>query len=45
MLQFNGRAYTEAEELISVMETATGRIRIEGMDRNGNRSSYSFYSN
>jgi S1-C subfamily serine protease len=45
MLQFNGRAYTEAEELISVMETATGRIRIEGMDRNGNRSTYSFYSN
>ncbi|MFM7764632.1 MAG: trypsin-like peptidase domain-containing protein [Sphingomonadales bacterium] len=45
ILQFNGRSYTEAEELISAMETTTGRIRIEGMDRNGNRSSYSFYSN
>jgi S1-C subfamily serine protease len=45
ILQFNGRSYSEAEELISVMETTSGRIRIEGMDRNGNRSSYSFYSN
>ncbi|MFN4914081.1 MAG: trypsin-like peptidase domain-containing protein [Sphingomonadales bacterium] len=45
ILQFNGRSYTEAEELISVMETTTGRIRIDGMDRNGNRSSYSFFSN
>ncbi|MEK0421416.1 MAG: hypothetical protein RLZZ161_1267, partial [Bacteroidota bacterium] len=45
ILQFNGRSYTEAEELISAMETTTGRIRIDGMDRNGNRSSYSFYSN
>jgi Do/DeqQ family serine protease len=45
ILQFNGRSYTEAEELISTMETTTGRIRIDGMDRNGNRSSYSFYSN
>lgn len=45
ILQFNGRGYTEAEELISAMETATGRIQIDGMDRNGNRSTYSFYSN
>lgn len=45
ILQFNGRSYTEAEELISVMETTTGRIRIDGMDRNGNRSSYTFFSN
>jgi len=45
ILQFNGRNYTEAEELISAMETTTGRIRVDGMDRNGNRSSFSFYSN
>jgi len=45
ILQFNGRSYTEAEDLISAMETTTGRIRIDGMDRNGNRSSYSLFSN
>jgi len=45
ILQFNGRNYTEAEELISAMETTTGRIHVDGMDRNGNRSSFSFYSN
>lgn len=45
ILQFNGRNYTEVEELISAMETTTGRIRVDGMDRNGNRSSFSFYSN
>ncbi len=45
ILKFNGREYADAEELISAMETTTGRIRIDGMDRNGNRSSYSFYSN
>lgn len=45
ILRFNGREYAEAEELISAMETTTGRIKIEGMDRNGNRSSFSYITN
>ncbi len=42
---FNGKAYSEAEELISAIETASGRIRIDGMDKNGNKGSYSYYTN
>jgi Do/DeqQ family serine protease len=45
IITFNGKSYTEAEELISAMESATGRIRIEGMDKNGNRGTYSYYTN
>lgn len=42
---FNGKIYTEAEELISALETARGRMRIDGLDKTGNRSSFSYFSN
>jgi Do/DeqQ family serine protease len=42
--KFNGREYAEPEDLISAMESTRGRIKIEGMDRNGSRSSMSFYT-
>lgn len=45
VLRFNGREYTDAEDLISAMESATGRVKIDGMDRYGNRSSFSYYTN
>lgn len=44
ILKFNGKEYTDPEDLISAMESASGRIRIDGMDRNGSRSTLSFYT-
>lgn len=44
VVKFNGKTYVEAEDLISAMEGARGRIEIAGKDRNGNNQSFSFYS-
>ncbi|MBL7900831.1 MAG: trypsin-like peptidase domain-containing protein [Bacteroidia bacterium] len=41
---FNGKKYNDAEDLISAMESASGRITIEGLTREGTRSSFSFFS-
>ncbi len=41
--KFNGKAYTEAEDLIAAMEGGNGRIEIEGKDPNGSIRSYSFF--
>lgn len=43
--RFNGKAYTEAEDLISAMESASRRITIEGLTKEGSRQSFSFYTN
>lgn len=43
VMKFNGKTYTEAEDLIAAMEGANGRIEIEGKDPNGSNRSYSFY--
>lgn len=44
VVKFNGKTYSEPEDLISAMEGARGRIEIVGKDRNGNNQSFSFYS-
>ena len=44
VLKFNGKTYSEPEDLISAMEGARGRIEIVGKDRNGSNQSFSFYS-
>jgi len=44
VVKFNGKTYSEPEDLISAMEGARGRIEIAGKDRNGNNQSFSFYS-
>ncbi len=41
--RFNGKTYSEAEDLIAAMEGGSGRIEIEGKDPNGSARSYSFY--
>ena len=41
--KFNGKSYSEAEDLIAAMEGGSGRIEIEGKDPNGSNRSYSFY--
>jgi S1-C subfamily serine protease len=43
VVKFNGKVYSEPEDLISAMESARGRIEVIGKDRNGNNQSYSFY--
>jgi S1-C subfamily serine protease len=44
VVKFNGKTYSEPEDLISAMEGARGKIEIVGKDRNGNNQSFSFYS-
>jgi Do/DeqQ family serine protease len=41
---FNRKEYTQAEELIKDLETARGQIIIEGINANGSRGFYSFYT-
>jgi Do/DeqQ family serine protease len=43
LTKFNGKTYTEAEDLIAAMEAGNGRIEIEGKDQNGSPRSYSFF--
>jgi Do/DeqQ family serine protease len=43
VIKFNGKAYSEPEDLITAMESARGRIEVVGKDRNGNNQNYSFY--
>lgn len=43
--KFKGREYKDAEDLISAMEASTGRISIEGITKEGNRQSFSYFSN
>lgn len=43
--RFNGKEYTESEDLISAMEGATRRITVEGVTKEGMPQSLSFYSN
>jgi hypothetical protein len=43
LTKFNGKTYTEAEDLIAAMEAGNGRIEIEGKDPNGSPRSYSFF--
>jgi len=43
MTKLNGKAYGSPEDLISAMETLSGRISIEGITSTGQRSSMSFY--
>lgn len=45
ILKFNGKEYREAEDLISAMESSSGRISIEGMSKEGQRQSFSYFSN
>ena len=44
VIKFNGKTYSEPEDLIAAMEAARGRIEIVGKDRNGSSQSFSFYS-
>lgn len=41
---YNGKAYAEAEELISAMESTGGRIAIEGLTKEGSKQSFNFYT-
>jgi serine protease Do len=41
--KFNGRSYSRAEDLISELESARGRISIEGINPNGSTFNYSFF--
>jgi S1-C subfamily serine protease len=43
VIKFNGKVYSEPEDLITAMESARGRIEVVGKDRNGNNQNYSFY--
>lgn len=43
ILKFNGKAYTDAEDLIAAMEGSSGSMKIEGMDSRGNKQSFSFF--
>lgn len=43
--KFNGKEYTEAEDLISAMEAGRGRVSIEGLTKEGSKQSFSYYSN
>lgn len=43
VLQFNGKAVSEAEDLIAAMEGSQGRLEIKGIDAAGNSRSYSFF--
>lgn len=43
VVKFNGKSYTEAEDLIAAMEGSTGRMNIQGVDANGSSRSFSFY--
>ena len=45
ILKFNGKTYSEAEDLISAMEAGKRQITIEGMNKDGMRQSFSFYTN
>lgn len=44
VIKYNNKEYAEAEDLIADMEAGTGRITIEGMDKNGNKQTLSFQS-
>ena len=45
IIKFNGAGYSNAEDLISAMESGSGRISIEGLTKEGSRQSFSFFSN
>lgn len=45
IIKFNGKAYTSAEDLISAMEGSSGRVSVEGMTKEGQRQSFSYFSN
>lgn len=40
---FNRKTYNSLQELITAMENASGNIRIDGINPNGSKASYSFY--
>lgn len=43
ILSYNGKAFEDPEDLIGAMEGSSGSMKIEGMDEQGNRQSYSFF--
>ena len=43
ILSYNGKVFEDPEELIGAMEGSSGSMKIEGMDEQGNRQSYSFF--
>ncbi len=43
IVKFNGKSYSDAEDLIAAMEGSTGRMNIQGVDANGSSRSFSFY--
>lgn len=43
--KFNGKAYSEPEDLISAMESASRKITVEGMTKEGSRQTLSFFTN
>ncbi|MBS3912892.1 MAG: trypsin-like peptidase domain-containing protein [Bacteroidetes bacterium] len=45
IVKFNGNTYSDAEDLISAMESSRGRISMEGLTKEGSRQSFSFFSN
>lgn len=42
-LKYNGNACKEASELIKLLESAGGRIQIEGLSADGGRRIYNFW--
>lgn len=42
--KFNGKVYKQPEDLIAAMESTNGRIHIEGINKNGTRSNFSYFS-
>jgi Do/DeqQ family serine protease len=40
---FNGKEYSDPNDLINAMENAGNQISIQGIDQNGNRQNFSFY--
>lgn len=43
--KFNGKTYSDPEDLISAMESGSGRVSIEGLTKEGSRRSFTYYSN
>lgn len=43
--KFNGKAYSDAEDLIAAMESGSGRVSVEGMTKDGSRRSFTYFSN
>jgi serine protease Do len=42
IVKFNNKAYSDAADLISAMESSSGRIAIEGLTKEGSRQSFTF---